>query len=67
MTKPMAEFVRKLTNKETVTLTECAEIGFKEAEQLLRAFLYEPLSTNPDKFAPKGIWNLEASMGVSSD
>ena len=63
----MTEFLRKLTHKETITRTECAEIGFKETEQLLRMFLYEPLSTNPDRFAPKGIWNLEASLGVSSD
>jgi len=56
------EFLRKLIHGETITLTECAEFGFKEAEQLLRLFLYEPLSTNPNKFAPRGIWNLEESM-----
>ena len=49
----MTEFLRKLTQKETITLTECAEIGFDVAEKLLRMFLYEPLLTNPNKFTPK--------------
>ena len=60
----MSDFLRKLIRKETITLTECAEVGFREAEQLLRAFLYEPLSTNPNKFAPHGLRNLEASFGI---
>ena len=58
----MTEFMRKLINKETITRTECAEVGFREAEQLLRMFLYDPLTTNPNKFAPRGIRNLEATF-----